>query len=247
MVASVRIVAASRRRAAQVGLKAMPPAIIVALSLALSGCGDTSIGSTFMNFMPGAKPAAGETDPDAAKNAAKYAPTATCPGAEIRYGTESVNIYEPNKPNTADTIRYQINVQRVARDCDSVGDNIVARVGAAGLVVGGPKGVAGKVSIPVRIAAVSGDKVLYTGLKVVTVDVAAPDYNANWSIVDEAINIPVGLSSDTIIYVGIDDKSKPASKEPAAKPRPRKPKPEGEAPGNGGSDPYPQMKPNIPQ
>lgn len=222
-------------RLVSVLMKAAPA---MGLSLALAGCGDTSIGSTFMNWMPGTKPVA-DAPATPGTVSPKFAAHAVCPNAEIRFGTETANIYEAGKPQTPDTLKFQMSVQRVARDCDEVGTNIIARVGAAGRVVAGPKGSAGKVDIPVRIAAVSGEKVVYSGLKVVSVQVEAPDFGANWSLVDEAVTIPIDVSDDTIIYVGLDDKSKQAPKED--KPRVHRPKPPAADP----NDPYPQMKPNI--
>ncbi len=213
-----------------------------ALAATLAGCGDSSIGSSFMSWLP--KPAASDAAADA-KVSDKYALRPTCPNVEIRYGTESVNIFENGKQGTDAALRFQLSVQRVARECDEIGDNIVARVGAAGRVIAGPKGATGKVDIPVRIAAVNGDKVLYTGLKIVSVQVEPPDFGANWSLVDEAVTIPAIGSADTVIYVGIDDKAKPAQKPTDAKPRVHRPR--AAAPAADPNDPYPQMKPDIPQ
>lgn len=236
MISSIGATAAQFRRAA-FGLAKAAPALL--LTAGLAACGDTSIGSSLLNF--GAKPAtdAAPTDPAVA---AKYAVRPSCPNAEIRFGTESSNIYA-GKQGDDTSLKYQINVQRVARECDEVGDQIIARVGAAGLIVGGPKGTAGKVDVPVRIAAVNGDKVLLSELKVVSVQVEAPDFNANWSLVEQ-ISIPAVGSADTIIYVGIDDKSK-AIKPAEAKPRVHRSRPAATA--GDPNDPYPQMKPNIPQ
>ena len=235
MVSSVRSTASCFRRLA----KAAPA---LAMAVALAGCGDTSVGSSLMNWMPGSKPAetAAPADP---KAYAKFADQPACPNAEIRYGTEMINLFADGKQGDDNSLKYQINVQRVARECDQVGENIMARVGIAGLIVGGPKGAAGKVDVPIRIAAVKGDKVIYTELKTVSVQVQAPDFNGNWSLV-EPVAIPAVGSSDTIIYVGLDDKSKAAAEKPQheAKPRPHKPRPPAEP-----ADPYPQMKPNIPQ
>jgi hypothetical protein len=233
MSSSIRSTATRIQGAVRGLAKAIPGLLLTA---GLAACGDTSIGSSFLNLAP--KPA----QPDPAV-AAKYAATPTCPTAEIRFGTESSSIYA-GKQGDDTALKYQINVQRVARDCDEVGDRIVARVGAAGLVIGGPKGTAGKVDVPVRIAAVNGDKVLLSELKIVSVQVDAPDFNGNWSLVDQ-VSIPAVGSADTIIYVGIDDKSKTAKPAEDAKPRVHRPRPA--APAADPNDPYPQMKPNIPQ
>ena len=197
--------------------KGVSVAAALFLVSALAGCGDTSIGSSLFHFTPEA--------PKTTDNA-QFAQKPTCPNAEIRFGTESIQLYENGKQGDVNSVRFQISVQRVARDCDQIGDNIVARVGAAGRVIAGPKGSTGKVSVPVRIAAVNGDKVIYSALKVVEVEVAPPDFGADWSLVDEQVTIPAGVSNDTIIYVGLDDKSKPdKSAKPVqkAKPKPAKP------------------------
>jgi hypothetical protein len=248
MVSSVRSAAARLQRVALAsafsarGIAKAAPAL--ALAVTLAGCGDTSVGSSFMNWMPGSKPAADA--PADSKDISKFAARPACPNAEIRYGTESANIYANGKQGEETSLKYQLNVQRVARDCDEVGPNVVARVGAAGLVVGGPKGTPGKVDIPVRIAAVNGDKVLFSTLKVVSVQVEAPDFNGSWSLVEQ-VNIPSDISSDTIIYVGLDDKSKAAAAQKPADPKPRPHKARAPAAAGDPNDPYPQMKPNIPQ
>jgi hypothetical protein len=221
--------------------KAAPGLLLLA---ALAGCGDTSVGSSLMNWMPGSKPAADTTTADT-KDYSKFAEQPGCPSAQIRYGTEMINLYADGKQGDDNSLKYQVNVQRVARDCNQVGDNIVARVGIAGLVVGGPKGAPGKVEIPVRIVAVNGDKVLVTELKPTSVQVQAPDFSGNWSIV-ETVTIPAAGSADTLIYVGLDDKSKAAAAQKSdAKPRPHKPRPAAKTADP--NDPYPMMKPDIPQ
>eukprot|EP01037_Dinobryon_pediforme_P024923 gene24924-26892_t len=200
-------------------MRAGRPIAAIATILLLAGCGDTSVGSGLFKF--------GAQEPPKTEDlAAKYAALPTCPAAQIRYGTETILRYdspksgpapkskdptapiEPPKPNDPDLLRVQINVQRVARECQQIGDTIVARVGAAGRVLGGPRGTAGKIDVPVRIAAVKGDEVIYTAVKVVQVSVEAPDFSADWSLVDEAVSVPAVGSSDTIIYVGLDDKAK---------------------------------------
>lgn len=218
-------------------------AVGTALCLSLTACAGSSIGSSFGSFMPGSSPAP-ETAADI-KEQNKFLATATCPGAEIRYGAEAINLFANNAQPTPDTLRFQINVQRVARECDVVGDNVVARVGAAGRVVAGPKGSSGKVDVPVRIVAMNGDKQIYTTLKTVSVDVQPPDYGANWAVVDESVSIPAGLANSTTIYIGLEDKNRPA--------KPVKPKPTlessafGEAVGSPDAAPRPVHRRPRPQ
>lgn len=172
-------------------------AVLAVLGPALAGCGSVSdgIGGSILRGTASETPA---VDP------AEFAKTPTCPTAEIRYGAEAISLYDGGKQGDSTQLRYQINVQKVARDCDMAGDRVTVRVGAAGRVVSGPKGATGSVSVPVRVAAVKGDQVLYSKLTTVTVPVNAPDYSANWSIVDDQVAIPAVGSMDTTIYVGLD-------------------------------------------
>lgn len=212
MASPVRPIAGAKSRL-PLGLARFAAA--TALCLSLTACAGSSIGSSFGSFMPGAS-STPETAGDL-KEQNKYLATATCPGAEIRFGAEAINLFANNAQPTPDSLRFQINVQRVARECDVIGDNVVARVGAAGRVIAGPKGASGKVDVPVRIVAMNGDKQVYTTLKTVSVDVQPPDYGANWAVVDESVSIPVALANSTTIYIGLEDKNRPA--------KPVKPKP----------------------
>lgn len=212
MASPVRSVAGVNRRL-PLGLARF--AAGTALCLSLTACAGSSIGSSFGSFMPGTS-STPETAADI-KEQNKYLATATCPGAEIRFGAEAINLYTNNAQPTPDSLRFQVNVQRVARECDVVGDNVVARVGAAGRVIAGPKGAGGKVEVPVRIVAMNGDKQVYTTLKTLSVDVQPPDYGANWSVVDESVSIPTAIANSTTIYIGLEDKNRPA--------KPVKPKP----------------------
>jgi hypothetical protein len=242
MASSVRSVAGAGKRL-PLGLVRLAAGL--GLSLSLSACAGSSIGSSFSSFMPGSPPP--ETAADA-KEQNKFLATPTCPGAEIRYGAESIDLYTNNAQPLPDTLRFQINVQRVARECDVVGDNVVARVGAAGRVVAGPKGSASKVDVPVRIVAMNGDKQVYTAMKTVSVEVQAPDFGANWAVVDESVTIPAAIANSTVIYIGLEDKNRPAREAkaksdattPAAAPRVvhRRPKPQAQpsAPASGTPD-----------
>lgn len=182
------------------------PAAALAAVLVLAGCGGSfdSIGSSLIG--------GGATAEAIDKEALLARPV--CPNAEIRTGTETLPLYEAGKQGQADFLRFQVGVQRVARECSIVGDNMVIRVGVAGRVAAGPKGATGNVPVPVRIAVVKGDDVLYSRLTSTSVAVSAPDFSALWSVVDDAVTVPASITSQSTIYVGLDDKpEKPAPKK----------------------------------
>lgn len=137
-----------------------------------------------------------------------------CPATEIKHGTESMLIYEPGKHGNPEALRFQASVQRVARECTVNGETMSIRVGAAGRVAAGPKGAQGIVQVPVRVAAVKDDQVIYTKLHTVAVDVRAPDFSALWTQVDDTVVIPSNGSASTTIYVGLDEVG---TKAPGAK------------------------------
>ena len=145
-----------------------------------------------------------------------YAATPVCPSIEIRDGTEFLPIFEAGKQGDLANIRFQANVQRVARDCeeDPTG-GIRVKIGAAGRVLSGPKGATGSVTIPVRVAAVVGERVIYSKLVPTTVDVMPPDNSALWSIVDDGFLVSVADSHEATIYIGLDGQASAKAPKPA--------------------------------
>lgn len=187
--------------------KALPTGLAVASAitacLLLTGCGASeSIGSSFSpsKILSGTLSGPKEMDP------AVFAATPVCPTAEVRDGTEAMPIHEGGKSDDPAAVRFQASVQRVARDCEEAGDGVRVRVGVAGRVLSGPKGATGQVTVPIRVAVVVGEKVVYSKLSTQTVTVQAPDYSALFSIVDESIVLSVADSQQANILVGLDGK-----------------------------------------
>ena len=183
---------------------------VVALPLALAGCGATEgVGSNILSVVA---PKPQEMDP------AVYAATPVCPNVEIRDGTEFMPVFKPGKFGDTSQILFQASVQRVARDCDMEGDNLRVRVGVAGRVLSGPTGATGASTVPVRVAVLVGDKVVYSKLHQAAVNVQAPDYSALWSVVDDGVVLSVADSKEATIYAGLDGKGDPKG----AKDKPKK-------------------------
>lgn len=178
------------------------------LPVVLAGCGATEgIGGTFLSgTLTGPK----EMDP------ALYAATPVCPLVEVRDGTEFMPVYEGGKKaGDPQTIRFQVAVQRVARDCDFADAGIRVRVGVAGRVLSGQKGATGALTVPIRVAVVVGDRVAYSKVTTTPVNVQAPDYSALFSIVDEGVALSIADSKEATIYVGLDNGADPTAKKPA--------------------------------
>lgn len=184
----------------------------------LAGCSSVSESMALPSLFGGSNSSAANADvPD------EFRLKPTCPQVEIRAEAESMRIYEGNKTGDANAVRYQTSIQRVARDCDIVGDDVVVRVGVAGRVVAGPKGGPGTVQVPLRVVVTDGTgKPIYSQAHIVPVTVEAPDYSALWSKVDDQVHFSKTQSGDVSIIVGIDEL---ALKGGAAKPsKPAKPR-----------------------
>ena len=180
------------------------------LPLALAGCGASEgIGGNILSVVA---PKPQEMDP------ALYAATPVCPNVEIRDGTEFMPVFKPGKFGDTSQILFQASVQRVARDCDNDGEGIRVRVGVAGRVLSGPTGATGASTVPIRIAVMVGDKVVYSKLHPAAVDVQAPDYSALWSVVDDGIVLSIADSKEATIYAGLDGKGEIKDKARSKKP-----------------------------
>lgn len=182
----------------------------LALPIALAGCSSSTTDGIGSNILSVVAPKPQEMDP------AIYAATPVCPNVEIRDGTEFMPVFKPGKFGDPSQIMFQASVQRVARDCDNVDQGIRVRVGVAGRVLSGPTGATGPSNVPIRIAVVIGDKVVYSKLHQAAVNVQAPDYSALWSVVDDAIVLSIADSKEATIYAGFDGKGDPKEK---AKPK----------------------------
>ena len=132
-----------------------------------------------------------------------------CPPVQIRSGTGSMTVYERGHENEPNSVRYLASVTQTARQCTLAGDTLTIKVGVAGRVVAGPKGSAGNVTLPIRIAVVKqlgGAGPLYSQLFKVPVSLAAPTFGANYEQVYDQVTVTVGPNDrNLIVFVGFDE------------------------------------------
>jgi len=129
-----------------------------------------------------------------------------CPPVHIQNGGEAMVAYERGHDGERDFITYQGSIARTARECHAVdAETLVIKLGIAGRVVAGPKGSAGAVTLPVRVAVIKqhGGDVFYDGVFNVPVTLAAPEFGADFSQVFEQVVFKVAPDDrDLIVYVG---------------------------------------------
>ena len=190
---------------------------LVAMALLLAGCSSNPLGggdtpasspgsSTFANTVFG-RPAqpTGETRMTLTSE--------FCPISDVRDGTAVHRISERNDPNPL-SLRYQATIVDTARECTLNGADLVIKVGVEGRVIVGPKGGAGSMNVPLRIALVKDLQTpVWTKLYTIPITIPAGSPNVTFTHVEENIVLQSPKAEDVQryrIFVGFDDKAPPA-------------------------------------
>ena len=99
---------------------------------------------------------------------------AYCPKVDLREGTAFYRTYEKGGKETEDAnlVIYQAALAETSRDCKYENGTLTMTVAASGRVVPGPKGKAGTITMPIRVAVTRGDEVLYSKLTTQEVQIA---------------------------------------------------------------------------
>lgn len=176
---------------------------LVVVGLILAGC--TSSG--------GGAGKTGGTNPDLQYTTEDFKQSAYCPPVQVRVGTGTMTVYERGKEGDQTFARYLASISRTARQCSVANGTLTVKVGIGGRVVAGPKGGAGNINLPIRIAVVkqvggSGGPV-FTELFKVPVSLTAPTFGADFNQVVEQVTFPINPDDrNLIVYVGFDEGTK---------------------------------------
>lgn len=173
-----------------------------------------------------------------------------CPGATIRQGAAAWAVPAGQGPTN---IRYQASIVQIARECSIVGDTMTIKIGIEGRVLVGPKGGAGNVTVPMRVALVQeGPQPRPVVSKFYAVQVSVPQGATQVPFTQVDSDLSFQLPADKnlerfIIYVGFDPQGAPPQPKAKAKPKPRpkaKPKPKA-APVQQPTQQQPQQQPTF--
>jgi len=130
-----------------------------------------------------------------------------CPPVEIRSDTSALRVFERNRDEEPEFLRYQASLGQPARECVNTDGGMSIKLGLKGRVVAGLKGGPGTVNLPIRIVVLkqSDNSVLFSQLYTVPVSLTAPTYAADFSHVFNAISFPLtALDNDLLVYAGFD-------------------------------------------
>ena len=206
---------------------------LMALALALGGCGSTELlkSSPLDLFSSSSK----STNDAAAGEGTASADDVECPSVQVRTGAATLMIGSKpgaGEPSALD-VRYQGSILRTARECHVNAGMMTMKVGIEGRVITGPAGGPGTVDVPMRIAVVQegvNPKAVVSKLIHETVTVNSSIDRVTFAHVEPDIAFPLpqplGLIDSYVVYVGFDPiaaqpekKKPPVKRKPAAKPK----------------------------
>lgn len=189
---------------------AFAAATVVILGAALASC--SSVSSTMKAVTPSADSAFGSFLRGTAQEPTsidieQFRKKPPCPRIEILPDTQTLRVTTGGDAFEEGVVRYQASLSKTARECtDGADGSKHIRVGLAGRAISGPKGAAGTIKLPLRIAVREGDSVTYSKLHVVTVQLTDAEPSKDWVLVDSDV---VATDPDSAkILVGFDEKGR---------------------------------------
>jgi len=175
----------------------------VVLALGLGACAGVSEKNVVESSAVVATPQSGPAEFDFTKK------SSYCPPVQIRPGTTTMEVYERGHEREQQYVRYLASISQTARECSMVGDTLTVKVGVAGRVVAGPKGSAGSITLPLRVAVINqfaATTQIYTQLFKVPVTLSPPHFGANYNqVFDQIVVQAPPQDRNLIIFVGFDE------------------------------------------
>lgn len=166
-------------------------AALAGLALALAGCQSTDT--------------AGALEPGSGPIVVKESELrAFCPQVQLREGTAYFNTYERGDQNP-ERLVYQASIADVTRSCTYPEGMLNVNVAVAGRIVPGPKGKAGTITMPIRVAVVQDGQVVYSQLHKFPVAISDTVGATQFLFNDPAISIPRPGGRNVIVYAGYDE------------------------------------------
>lgn len=130
---------------------------------------------------------------------------AYCPPITLREGTAYFNTYAKGGQDDPAKVIYQASITDVTRSCNRADGTLTMNVAVAGKVVPGPAGVSGTVKMPIRVAVVRGDEVLYSKLHNFQTTVSDTSTATQFVFNDPAVSIAIPAEQNLRVYAGYDE------------------------------------------
>ncbi len=126
-----------------------------------------------------------------------------CPLVSLREGTATLSVYAKGGDGDPAKLRYRASIADATRSCTRENGMLNITVAIAGRVVPGPAGGAGNVTMPIRVAVLEGDKVIYSQLH--QHQVAAGAQATQFIFSDSNLSIPEPAERNIRIFAGYDE------------------------------------------
>lgn len=174
------------------------------LVLVLAGC---QSGGGFPDLGLGGSKEKEEEKPD--ERISQVDLRAYCPRVRLREGTAFFNTYKKvrrgEEEKTADNVIYQASISDVTRSCNYENGLLNMNVAVAGKIVPGPQGSAGAVTMPIRVAVIRGDEVLYSELHRYEVSINSITGATQFVFNDPNVSIPAPSAANLLVFAGYDE------------------------------------------
>ena len=194
--------------------------LAVPLIIGLSGCDVTNPGPPVNPYGPSRGFQSVAPPRSAADNAAQNAAAANspvvqayCPQIVLPEQTAVYQSYARGGDNSADKLLYQASFGDMTRQCTANETTLTINVLAQLRLVQGPAGTPGRVSVPILVEVVDGDKTIYSQKVSFPVDMSAGSTQLIFNKPDVQIpNAAGGASRFTRVRLGFDTGAASAKK-----------------------------------
>jgi hypothetical protein len=121
-----------------------------------------------------------------------------CPNVTLREGTAIL------RKSVGDEVDYVASISEATRDCRIIDGRLRMQIGVAGRVVPGAAAQARAVNLPIRVAVLRGEDVIYSELGQQTVSVAPGAGAKTFRYIDQGIALDPS-ERNVVIYAGFDE------------------------------------------
>jgi hypothetical protein len=127
-----------------------------------------------------------------------------CPQVQLREGTAFYRTYAKGGDGDPSKVIHQASIADTTRQCRISGGQMVMTVVASGRLVAGPAGKAGQVDVPVRVAVLDGETVLYSELQKQPVVLTDGAPTTQFVFTNPSVTFPASASRSAKVYIGFD-------------------------------------------
>jgi hypothetical protein len=130
---------------------------------------------------------------------------AFCPAVTLRDSTSVFTINEKGGKEDAQRVRFQASISEATRSCSRSGGMLTVNVAIAGRVVPGPAAAPGSVNLPIHIAAVQGQEVIYSDVQSHPVQIASTATATQFVYTNAQVTFPDPATANVQLFAGFDE------------------------------------------